>query len=139
MVSLFQTPLEIARAVSESVRALAELPAALERSLRGTTALIEDSRAQLALLGEQVQRMMDQLEKMATVTDRLLEGAQAITAAAHDAQRQMAQTSEQLAATNRSLEQIVRLAEPLDRAGKRLAEGLARVTGRGKPPSEPQE
>jgi ABC-type transporter Mla subunit MlaD len=139
VASVLQTPLEIVRAIGDSMRALAELPGALERSVRATTGLIADSRAQLAVLGDQVQRMMEQLEKMATVTDRLLDGAKAITTAAEQAQRQLVNASEQLAATNWNLEQLVRFAEPLDRVGKKLAGGLARVTGRGKATDEEGE
>ncbi len=130
MISLFTTPLEIARSLADSARALAELPVTLERTLRETNALIADARAQLTLLGDQVKRMMEQLEKMGTLTDRLVDGVGAITGAAQDAQRQIAATAEQLGATNRTLEQIVRMAEPLDRMGKRLATGLLRVSGR---------
>ena len=138
MLSLL-APLEVVRALGDAVRALAELPAALERNLRETNVLITESRAQLALLGEQARRMMEQLDKMATVTDRLVEGATAIATVAEGAQRQMALTTEQLVATNRSLDQIVRLAEPLDRVGKRMAEGFQRVTGRGRTPGDGTE
>jgi ABC-type transporter Mla subunit MlaD len=139
VTSLVESPLELLRTIGESVRALAELPATLERTLRDTNALIADARTQLAGLGEQVQRMMDQLDKMAVATDRLVDGATSIAGVARDAQRQMAAASDQLAATNRTLEQIVRLAEPLDRMGKRVAEGLMRVTGRRGTPDEPTE
>ena len=71
--------------------------------------------------------MMAQLEKMTAVADRLVEGTAAM---AEEARRQMALTTKQLAATNRSLEHIVRLAEPLDRVGKRVVERFQRVTGR---------
>lgn len=128
MLALLEAPLELVRTLRESARALADIPVALERNLRQTNALIDEARVQLGLLGDQVRGMMEQLEKMNTVTDRLVEGTRSITIAAHDAQQQMAQTGEQLAATNRTLEQIVRLAEPLDRIGKRLAGGLLRVT-----------
>jgi ABC-type transporter Mla subunit MlaD len=128
-MSSLLAPLEVVRALGDAIRALAELPAALERNLRETNVLITESRAQLALLAEQA-RMMEQLDKMATVTDRLVEGASAIATVAEGAQRQMALTTEQLVATNRSLDQIVRLAEPLDRVGKRVAEQFQRVTGR---------
>jgi ABC-type transporter Mla subunit MlaD len=133
-MSSLLSPFEAVRALGDAVRALAELPAALERNLRETNVLITESRAQLALLGEQARRMMEQLDKMATVTDRLVEGATAIATVAEGAQRQMALTTEQLVATNRSLEQIVRLAEPLDRVGKRVAERFQRVTGRRSKP-----
>jgi hypothetical protein len=126
MTSFVAAPFELMKAVGDSVRALAELPATLERSLRDTNALIAEARTQLALLSEQ-------LDKMVVVTDRLVETTSAIAAVAEGAQRQMAATGEQLAAANRSLEHIVRLAEPLDRMGKRVAEGLLRVTGRATP------
>ena len=74
--------------------------------------------------------MMEQLDTMATVTDRRVDGARSISQVALEAQRQMAASTEQLAATNRSLEQIVRLTEPLDRLGKRRADRFSRVTGR---------
>src|SRR5207302_1621562 len=80
--------------------------------LRETNALIAESRAQLELLREQAGRMIAQLEKMTAVADRLVEGTAAM---AEEARRQMALTTKRLAATNRSLEHIVRLAEPLDR------------------------
>ena len=131
------TPLELLRSLAESIRALTELPVTLERNLRDTNTLIGEARTQLAVLGTHVSRMMEQLDKMATVTDRLVEGTKSIAAAAQDTQQQMVLTSAQLAAANRSLEQIVRLAEPLDRMGKRVAEGLQRVTGRrGTPAAE---
>ena len=38
--------------------------------MRETNALIADARAQLAPLGDQIGRMMEQLDTMATVTDR---------------------------------------------------------------------
>jgi hypothetical protein len=135
--SALQLPLDLVRALRETLHALAELPIALERNLRETNALIAESRSQLELLGEQARRMMVQLDKMATVTDGLVEGTRSIAAAAKDAQRQMVLTTEQLAATNRSLEQIVRLAEPLDRLGKRVAERFLRVTGRRGQSGEP--
>src|SRR5207247_8466550 len=90
--------------------------------MRETNALIAESRAQLELLREQAGRMMAQLEKMAAVADRLVEGTAPMAAMAEEARRQMALTTEQLAATNRSLEHIVRLAEPLDRVSKRVVE-----------------
>ena len=130
MTSLVESPLDLLRTIGESVRALAELPATLERTLRDTNALIADARTQLGALGQQVQRMMAQLDKMAQATDRLVDGATAIAAVAREAQGQMAAASDQLATTNRTLEQIVRLVEPLDRMGKRVADGLMRVTGR---------
>lgn len=129
-------PLDLIRTLGEAVRALSELPAALERNLRETNVLITEARAQLALLGEQALRMTGQLDKMATVTDRLVESATAIASVADAAQRQMALTTDQLAATNRNLEQIVRMAEPLDQLGKRVTKGLQRVTGRGRKPDE---
>ena len=129
-MSILSAPFELIGSLAESARALADIPVTLERSLRETNALIGEARAQLALLGDQVQVMMAQLERMGTVTDRLVQATTSITTAAQDAQRQMAMAGEQLAATNRTLEQIVRLAEPLDRLGKRLAERFTRVTGR---------
>jgi len=131
-VFALHNPLDVIRALGDAVRALSELPAALEGNLRETNVLIGEARAQLSLLGEQALRMTEQLDKIATVTDRLVEGAKAIATVAEGAQRQMALTTEQLAATNRSLDQIVRMAEPLDRVGKRVAEGLQRVTGRAR-------
>jgi ABC-type transporter Mla subunit MlaD len=131
-VFALHNPLDVIRALGDAVRALSELPAALECNLRETNVLITEARAQLALLGEQALRMTEQLDKIATVTDRLVDGAKAIATVAEVAQRQMALTTEQLAATNRSLDQIVRMAEPLDRVGKRVAEGLQRVTGRAR-------
>jgi len=131
MTSLVGVPLELLRTLVDSLRALAELPAMLERNLRDTNELIADARTQLSLLSEQVRRMMEQLDKMVVVTDRLVDGTTMIAEVAQEARRQMASTSEQLASTNRTLEQIVRMAEPLDRMGKRVAEGLLRVTGRG--------
>ena len=139
MIAPLRAPLELVRALGEAVQALAELPTALERNLRETNGLIAESRAQLELLGEQARRMMVQLDKMATVTDGLLEGTKAIAAAAQDVRRQMELTTEQLAATNRSLEHLVRFTEPLDRVGKRVAEGFQRVTGRGRTPGESVE
>ena len=124
-------PLELLRTLVDSLRALAELPAMLERNLRDTNELIADARTQLSLLSEQVRRMMEQLDKMVVITDRLVDGTTTIAEVAQEARRQMASTSDQLASTNRTLEQIVRMAEPLDRMGKRVAEGLLRVTGRG--------
>jgi ABC-type transporter Mla subunit MlaD len=132
-------PLELVRALGDAVQALAQLPTALERNLRETNGLIAESRAQLALLGDQARLMTVQLDKMAAVTDGLLEGTKAIAAAAQDVRRQMELTTEQLAATNRSLDHIVRLTQPLDRVGKRVAEGLQRVTGRGRVPDESGE
>ena len=131
MTGLVGVPLELLRTLVDSLRALAELPAMLERNLRDTNELIADARTQLSLLSEQVRRMMEQLDKMVVVTDRLVDGTTMIAEVAQEARRQMASTSEQLASTNRTLEQIVRMAEPLDRMGKRVAEGLLRVTGRG--------
>lgn len=125
--------------MGESVQALVEFPATLERTMRETNALIADARAHLALLGEQIRRMMEQLDKMATVSDRLIDGARSIAETATDAQQQMARTTDQLAAMNRSLDQIVRLAEPLDRVGKRVAERFRRATGRGGTPREGAE
>jgi ABC-type transporter Mla subunit MlaD len=139
VISVLEVPLELLGALRDTIRALAELPVALERNLRETNAVIAESRAQLEVLGEQARSMMAQLEKMATVTDGLVEGTRTIAAVARDAQRQMALTTEQLAATNRNLEQIVRMAEPLDRLGKRVAESLQRVTGRRSPPDEESE
>jgi len=133
-MSALSAPFDAIRALGDALRALAEVPPALERNLRETNVLITESRAQLQLLGEQARRMMEQLDKMATVTDRLVEGARSIATVAEGAQHQMALTTQQLTATNRSLEQIVRLAEPLDRMGKRVAEGLQRVTGRRQRP-----
>ncbi len=130
MSSALQAPLDLIHALRETLRALAELPTALERNLRETNVLIAESRGQLEVLGEQARAMTVLLEKMTAVTDGLVEGTKVIAAAAQDAQRQMVLTTEQLAATNRSLEQIVRFAEPLDRMGKRVAERLLRVTGR---------
>ena len=75
--------------------------------------------------------MMTQLEKMTTVADRLVQATGPMAGMAEEARRQMALTTEQLAATNRSLENIVRLAEPFDRVGKRVVERFRRVTGRG--------
>ena len=129
-------PLELVRALGDAVQALAQLPTALERNLRETNGLIAESRAQLELLGEQARRMTAQLDNMAAVTDGLLDGTKAIAAAAQDVRRQMELTTEQLAATNRSLDHIVRLTQPLDRVGKRVAEGFQRVTGRGRTPDE---
>jgi methyl-accepting chemotaxis protein len=131
MTGLIGAPLELLRTLAHSARALAELPAMLERNLRDTNTLIAEARTQLSLLSEQVRRMMEQLDKMVVITDRLVDGASGIAEVAQEARRQMASTSEQLASTNRTLEQIVRMAEPLDRMGKRVAEGLLRVTGRG--------
>jgi ABC-type transporter Mla subunit MlaD len=139
VTSLVESPLELLRTIGESVRALAELPATLERTLRDTNALIADARTQLGAVGEQVQRMMAQLDKMAEATDRLVDGATAIAAVAREAQGQMAAASDQLATTNRTLEQIVRLVEPLDRMGKRVADGLMRVTGRRSASDESSE
>ena len=139
MISPLRAPVELVRAVAEAVQALAELPTALERNLRETNGLIAEARAQLELLGEQARRMMVQLDKMAAVTDGLLEGTKAIAAAADDVRRQMELTTAQLAATNQNLGQLVRFTEPLDRVGKRVAEGFQRVTGRAKTSGEPAE
>jgi ABC-type transporter Mla subunit MlaD len=130
MLEVLESPLQLLRSLGESVDALARLPASIERTLQETNGLIVDARAQLTLLGSQIGRMMEQLDKMATVTDRLVDGARSVSTIAGDAQRQMAATTEQLAATNRTLEQLVRFAEPLDRLGKRVAERFSRVTGR---------
>jgi ABC-type transporter Mla subunit MlaD len=137
MTSLIESPLEILRSAADSVRALAELPVTLERTLRDTNALIADARTQLAGLGEQAQRMMAQLDRMAEATDRLVDGATAIARVAREAQQQVAAANDQLVATNRALDQIVRLAEPLDRMGKRVTDGLLRVTGRRGGTDEP--
>jgi hypothetical protein len=131
MTPLVEAPLQLVAGIMEAIRALGALPAALERNLRDTNALIGEARAELSLLSEQVRRMMDQLDKMVVITDRLVASTTAIAAVADGAHRQIAATGEQLAAANRSLEHLVRLAEPLDRMGKRVAEGLLRVTGRG--------
>jgi methyl-accepting chemotaxis protein len=139
MTSPLRAPLELVRALGEAVQALMELPTVLERNLRETNGLIAEARAQLELLGEQARRMTVQLDAMAAVTDGLLEGTKAIAAAAQDVRRQMEVTTEQLAATNRTLEQLVRFAEPLDRVGKRMAEGFQRVTGRGRTSGESAE
>jgi len=117
--------------LTDAVRGFADLPGALERAIRETNALIAESRAQLALLREQAERMSAQLEKMTRVADRLVDATAPMAAMAEEARRQMALTTEQLAATNHSLEQIVRLAEPFDRVGKRVVERFMRVTGRG--------
>ncbi len=130
MTSVVRLPVDLVCGVTQAVRGLAELPLALERTMRETNALIAESRAQLELLREQAGRMMAQLEKMAAVADRLVEGTAPMAAMAEEARRQMALTTEQLAATNRSLEHIVRLAEPLDRVSKRVVERFQRVTGR---------
>jgi methyl-accepting chemotaxis protein len=124
------TPFELLRTIGDSLRALAELPTAIEGTLRETNALIADARAELGLLGAQVRRMMEQLDQMAAVTDRLVEGTQAIAAAAQSAQQQMALTTVQLSTTNRTLEQLVRLVEPLDRVTRSLGERFQRLTGR---------
>ena len=139
MTGLVGVPLELLRTLVDSLRALAELPAMLERNLRDTNELIADARTQLSLLSEQVRRMMEQLDKMVVITDRLVDGTTTIAEVAQEARRQMASTSDQLASTNRTLEQIVRMAEPLDRMGKRVAEGLLRVTGRGGAPTPSSE
>jgi methyl-accepting chemotaxis protein len=139
MTGLVGVPLELLRTLVDSLRALADLPAMLERNLRDTNELIADARTQLSLLSEQVRRMMEQLDKMVVITDRLVDGTTTIAEVAQEARRQMASTSDQLASTNRTLEQIVRMAEPLDRMGKRLAEGLLRVTGRGGPSTPSSE
>ena len=133
VASLLTLPFDVLRGVTEGVRALAELPVALERTMRETNALIAESRAQLELLRIQAERMMTQLEKMTSVADRLVDGTTPMVGMAEEARRQMALTTEQLAATNRSLEHIVQLAEPLDRVGKRVVERFRRVTGRGGP------
>ena len=139
MLGVLDSPLHLLRTLGESVEALARLPASIERTLRETNALIADARAQLTLLGGQIGRMMEQLDKMATVTDRLVDGASAVSTIAENAHRQMAATTEQLAATNRTLEQLVRFAEPLDRLGKRVAERFSRVTGRSGTIEEPDD
>ena len=108
MTSVVRLPVDLVRGLTQVVRGLAELPLALERTMRETNALIAESRAQLELLREQAGRMMAQLEKMAAVADRLVEGTAPMAAMAEEARRQMALTTEQLAATNRSLEHIVR-------------------------------
>src|SRR5207249_496340 len=130
------TPLDLVRAVGGSLRAIVEFPATLQQTMRETTALIADARKQLALLGEQIRRMMEQLDKMAMVSDRLIEGARSIAETGQGAQHQLARTTEHLAAASRSLDQIVRLAEPLDRMGKRVADGFLRATGRRGTPSQ---
>jgi methyl-accepting chemotaxis protein len=127
---LVSTPLDLARALAESARALAALPATLERTLRDTNLLIDEARQQLVTLSAQVVRMTEQLDKMVAITDGLVDGARSIAAVAGEAERQIGATGQYLAATNRTLEQIVRLAEPLDRLGKRLGDGLQRLTGR---------
>ncbi len=124
-------PLDLARALAESAQALAALPATLERTLRDTNLLIDEAREQLVTLSAQVGRMTEQLDKMVAITDGLVDGARSIAAVAGEAERQIGSTGQHLAATNRTLEQIVRLAEPLDRLGKRLGDGLQRLTGRG--------
>ena len=130
------TPFELLRTLGDSLRALAELPTAIEGTLRETNALIADARAELGLLATQVRRMMDQLDRMAAVTDRLVEGTQAIAAAAQSAQQQMALTTVQLTTTNRTLEQLVRLVEPLDRVTRSLGERFQRFTGRREAPDD---
>jgi methyl-accepting chemotaxis protein len=127
---LVSTPLDVARALAESAQALAALPATLERTLRDTNLLIDEARQQLVTLSAQVERMTEQLDKMVAITDGLVDGARSIAAVAGEAERQIGSTGQYLAATNRTLEQIVRLAEPLDRLGKRLGDGLQRLTGR---------
>jgi small-conductance mechanosensitive channel len=122
MASLLSAPFQLLRTAGESLRALLTFPASLEHTMRETNGLIADARVQLALLGEQLRRITEQLDQ-----------------AAQDAQRQMMRTTEQLTATNRSLDQIVRLAEPFDRVGKRVAEGLQRVTGRRATPDKGSE
>jgi hypothetical protein len=134
VLSIIKLPLELVSGLTEALRALADLPVALERTMRETNALIGESRAQLALLREQAAKMMAQLEKMTTVADRLVQATGPMVGMAEEARRQMALTTEQLTATNRSLEHIVRLAEPLDRVGKRVVERFRRVTGRGPDP-----
>ena len=115
MASVLALPFELLGGLTEAVRALADLPVALERTMRETNALIAESRAQLEMLREQAGKMMTQLEKMTTVADRLVQATGPMAGMAEEARRQMALTTEQLAATNRSLENIVRLAEPFDR------------------------
>jgi methyl-accepting chemotaxis protein len=117
--------------LTDTLRGFADLPAALERAIRETNGLIKEARAQLGLLREQAERMSAQLEKMTTIADRLADATAPMGAMAEEARRQMALTTEQLTATNRSLEQIVRFAEPFDRVGKRMVERFMRVTGRG--------
>jgi methyl-accepting chemotaxis protein len=134
-----EAPRQLLQGLADSVRALAGLPVTLEQTMRETNALVRDARTQLALLAGQIERMMEQLDKMATVTDRLVDGARAISSIADGARAQMAASTEQLAATNRSLEHIVRLTEPLDRLGKRVADRIARVTGRSGPPDDEAE
>ena len=129
MTSFLSAPFELVWQLGRSARALAELPVALEQSLRETNALIAETRTHLTLLANQVERMMEQLDKMATVADRLVDGTKAIAENANDAKLQMASTSEQIAAANRSLEQIVRLTEPIDRMSKKVVDRLLRVTG----------
>ena len=130
MASLLALPLDLVRRLTDTIAGLTELPAALERTMRETNGLIAESRAQLVMLREQADRIVVQLEKMTAIVDRLVDATGPMTGMAEEARRQMAITSEQLAATNGTLQEIVRLAGPLDRLGKRVSEGLLRVTGR---------
>src|SRR5436190_896430 len=82
-------PVDLVRGLTQVVRGLAELPLALERTMRETNALIAESRAQLELLREQAGRMMAQLEKMTAVADRLVEGTAPMAAMAEEARREM--------------------------------------------------
>jgi hypothetical protein len=73
-MSLVDSPVELIQSLAGSLRALAELPRTVERTLHDTNTLIAEARMQLGMLGEQVHRLMEQLDKMAAVTDRLIDG-----------------------------------------------------------------
>ena len=130
-MSIVKLPLDLITGLTEMVRALADLPEKLERIIRETNGLIAESRGQLESLHAQASEISRQLEKMTATADQLLAATAPMVAMAEEARQQMKVSTEQLASTNRNLEQIVQIVEPIDRAGKLVAKRFRRVTGRG--------
>ena len=139
MLSLLRAQLDLVKMLGDSLRAIAEFPTTLQETMRETNALVADARETLARLGGQIERMMDQLDNIGEMSDRLIAGTKTITSSADGAQTQMERAIEQLVAANRSLDQIVRLIEPLNRVSTRVSEGFLRATGRRAVPGDPVE
>jgi chromosome segregation ATPase len=136
VASLLTLPLDV-------LRAIADIPLAIERNMRRTHELVGNQVEQLrrieahgeAML-EQLQAMLEQMQTTRAVTERLVEATEKAAAASEGTREQMAATREEMAKAhaqvermNEQLEGLLRLGAPVERAQRR-GDRLGALLGR---------
>lgn len=129
--AMLKTPMDLWLQVRElplveTLEALAALPQALDKNMRQTNELIESTGKQLDELKTQTVLLLEQMRLIQQTAAQLGSAAPALTEMAEIAKEQMALTTVQLERTNEQLDQVLKVAEPLDKMGQRLGKFLDR-------------